>query len=53
MPLLFVTHVQQGFREEEKKASSFNTTNLISLLKGRHHGEAVLRDIKQPPLLER
>ncbi len=24
------THVQQGFREDEKKASSFNTTNLIS-----------------------
>ncbi len=29
MPLL-ATHVQQGLREEEKKASSFNTTNLIS-----------------------
>ncbi len=36
-----------------KKASSFNTTNLISRLKGRHCGEAVLRDFKQPPLLER
>ncbi len=36
-----------------KKASSFNTTNLISHLKGRHRGEAVLRDFKQPPLLER
>ncbi len=34
-----------------KKASSFNTTNLISHLKGRHRGEAVLRDFKQPPLL--
>ncbi len=53
MPLLFATHVQQGFREEEKKASSFNTTNLISHLKGRHRGEAVLRDFKQPPLLKR
>ncbi len=36
-----------------KKASSFNTTNLISHLKGRHRGEAVLRDFKQPPLLKR
>ncbi len=36
-----------------KKASSFNTTNLISHLKGRHRGEAVLRDFKWPPLLER
>ncbi len=26
-----------------KKASSFNTTNLISHLKGRHRGEAVLK----------
>ncbi len=34
-----------------KKASSFNTTNLISHLKGRHRGEAVLKDFKQPPLL--
>ncbi len=29
MPLL-ATHVLQGFREEKKKASSFNTTNLIT-----------------------
>ncbi len=36
-----------------KKAISFNTTNLISHLKGHHRGEAVLRDFKQPPLLER
>ncbi len=36
-----------------KKATSFNTTNLISHLKGCHPGEAVLRDFKQPPLLER
>ncbi len=36
-----------------KKTSSFNTTNLISHLKGHHRGEAVLRDFKQPPLLER
>ncbi len=37
-----------------KKASlSFNTTNLLSQLKDRHRGEAVLRDFKQPPLLER
>ncbi len=36
-----------------KNASSFNTTNLISHLKGRHRGETVLRDFKQPPLLER
>ncbi len=35
-----------------KKASSFNLTNQISHLKGRHHGEAVLRDFKQPLLLE-
>ncbi len=35
------------------KASSFNTINLISHLKGHHRGEAVLRDFKQPPLLER
>ncbi len=35
-----------------KKASSFNTANLIPHLKGRHRGEAVLRDFKQPPLLE-
>ncbi len=35
------------------KASSFNTTNLISHLKGHHRGEAVLRDFKQPSLLER
>lgn len=27
-----------------KKTASFNTTNLISHLKGRHRGEAVLRD---------
>ncbi len=33
----------------EKKASSFNTTNLISHLKGRHRSKAVLRDFKQPP----
>ncbi len=32
-----------------KKASSFNTTNRISYLKGRHRGKAVLRDFKQPP----
>ncbi len=49
MALLFATHVQQGIREEKKKASSFNTTNLISHLKGRHRGKAVLRDFKQPP----
>ncbi len=36
----------------KKKASSFNTTNLILHLKGRHCGKAVLRDFKQPPLLE-
>ncbi len=35
-----------------KKASSFNTTNLISHLIARHRGEALLRDFKQPPLLE-
>ncbi len=29
-----------------------NTTNLISHLKGRHRGKAVLRDFKQPQLLE-
>ncbi len=29
-----------------KKASSFNTTNLISHLKGRHRGEAVLTAVK-------
>ncbi len=52
MPLLFATHVQQGFRGG-KKASSFNTAHLISHLKGRHRGEAILRDFKQPPLLER
>ncbi len=39
--------------ERRKKASSFNTANLISHLKGRRRGEAVLRDFKQPPLLER
>jgi len=33
--------------ERRKKASSFNTANL------RYHGEAALRDFKQPPLLER
>ncbi len=33
MPLLFATHVQQGFRGG-KKASSFNLTNQISHLKG-------------------
>ncbi len=38
---------------EGKKQSSFNTTNLISHLKGHHPGEAVLREFKQPPLLER
>ncbi len=36
-----------------KRVSSFNTTNRISHLKGHHRGEAVLRDFKQPPLLER
>ncbi len=36
-----------------KKAPCFNTTNCISHLKGRHRGEAVLRDFEQPPLLER
>ncbi len=38
---------------ERKKVSSFNTTHLISHLKGRHRGKAVLRDFKQPLLLER
>ncbi len=52
MSLLFATHVQQGFQEEEKKASRFNAKHLISHLKGCHRGEAVLRDFKQPPLLE-
>ncbi len=51
MALLFAMHVQQGSREKEK--NSFNTTNLISHLKGHHPGEAVLREFKQPPLLER
>ncbi len=49
MPLLFATYVQQGFSEEEKRHQVL-TTNLISHLKGRHRGEAVLRDFKQPPL---
>ncbi len=35
------------------KASSFTLTNQTFHLKGRHHGEAVLKDFKQPPLLER
>ncbi len=35
-----------------KNASSFNLKNLIFHLKGHHRGEAVLRDFKQPPLLE-
>ncbi len=38
MPLLFASHVQQGF---------------FSHLKSSHRGEAVLRDFKQPPLVER
>ncbi len=49
MQSLFVMHVQQG----GKKASSLNLTNQISHLKGHHHGEAVLRDFKQPPVFER
>ncbi len=52
MPLLCATHVQQGFRKEEKRRQVL-TTNLISHLKGHHRGETVLRDLKQPPLLER
>ncbi len=52
MPLLFATCSARTLRGG-KKASSFNTTNLISHLKGRHHGEAILRDFKQPPLWER
>ncbi len=52
MPLLFAMHVQQGFREEEKRGVKL-TTNLISHLKGHHPSEAVLREFQQPPLLER
>ncbi len=51
MPLLFATHVQQEFRGEEKRCQVL-TTNLISHLKGHHRDEAVIRDFKQPPLLE-
>ncbi len=35
-----------------KNVSSFNPTNQISHLKGRHRDKDVLRDFKQPPLLE-
>ncbi len=52
MPLLFATYVQQGFSEEEKRHQVLTQQNLISHLKGRHRGEAVLRDFKQPSLLE-
>ncbi len=38
--------------EKRNPCRTTTTTNRISHLKGRHHGEAVLRDFKQPPLLE-
>ncbi len=37
---------------EGRKAIRFNTTNIISHLKGHHRGEAVSRDFNQSPLLE-